>query len=48
MVLIGAGTNNYEISLLDLSTYNVEVLLTVDDKKNKEGIIASLPTVPSF
>jgi hypothetical protein len=48
MVLVGAGTNNYELSLLNLSTYDVEILLTVDDKKNKESVIASLPTVPSF
>jgi hypothetical protein len=48
MVLVSSGGSNFEVSLLNLYTSEVEVLLTVDDKKNKDSIISSLPTVPSF
>ncbi len=43
MALISSGASNYELSLLNLATSDVEILLTVDDRKNKENIISSLP-----
>eukprot|EP00347_Sterkiella_histriomuscorum_P000291 403376447 len=48
MMLISAGSNNYEVSLLNLDTSDVEILLTVDDKKNKENIVQTLPQIPSY
>ena len=39
MMLISSGTSNYEISLLNLETSEVDILLSVDDKKNKEGVV---------
>lgn len=48
MALIAAGTNNYEVSLVNLQTSDVEVLLTVDDSKNKDNFAATIPVVPSY
>lgn len=48
LVLISAGSQNYELSLVNLETATVEVLLTVDDRKNKDNILSSLPSVPSY
>lgn len=48
MILVASGTSNYEVSLLNLDTSDVDVLLTVDDSKNRENVSASIPTVPSF
>jgi len=39
MLLVGAGTANYELSLLNLTTSDVEILMTVDDKKSKDNFI---------
>jgi hypothetical protein len=33
---------------LNLETSSVEVLLSVDDRKNKESILGGVPQVPSF
>lgn len=43
MMLISAGSANYEVSLLNLETSNVEVLLSVDDRKTKENLAQGLP-----
>jgi len=43
MMLVSAGSQNYEVSLLNLETSNVEVLLTVDDRKTKENLSQGLP-----
>lgn len=43
LLLISSGTTNYQVSLLNLATQDVEILLTVDDKRNKEGVLGSLP-----
>lgn len=50
LILISSGGANYELSLLNLETNSVEVLLTVDDRKNfkDSSYAAGLPTVPSF
>jgi hypothetical protein len=48
LALISTGSSNYEVSLLNLETSTVEVLLTVDDKANKESYISALPVVPSY
>ena len=48
MMLISTGSANYEVSLLNLETSSVEVLLTADDKQSKESFLGALPTVPSF
>jgi hypothetical protein len=48
MMLVSTGSANYELSLLNLETSSVEVLLTVDDKQSKESYLGGLPTVPSF
>jgi hypothetical protein len=48
MILISSGGANYELSLLNLETNTVEVLLTVDDRKNKDSYAAGLPSVPSY
>ena len=34
MALVSSGTSNYEVSLLNLETSDVEILLSVDDKKS--------------
>ncbi len=43
MMLISAGSANYEVSLLNLETSNVEVLLTVDDRKTKDNVALGIP-----
>ncbi len=48
MMLISAGSANYEVSLLNLETSNVEVLLTVDDRKTKDNLALGIPQVPSY
>ena len=48
MALISAGSQSYEVSLVNLATSDVEVLLAVDDRKNKDSLLGSLPSVPSF
>ncbi len=48
MLLVSTGSANYELSLLNLETSSVEVLLTVDDRQSKESFLNGLPTVPSF
>jgi len=48
MLLVSTGSSNYELSLLNLETSSVEVLLTVDDRQSKESFLNGLPTVPSF
>ena len=48
MALISSGSSNYEVSLLNLATSDVEVLLTVDDSKNRENVGGSIPSVPSY
>lgn len=48
LALISAGSLNYELSLLNLETCSLEVLLTVDDRKDRDQIVAGLPPVPSF
>ena len=48
MALISAGSQNYEVSLVNLANSDVEVLLSVDDRKNKDNLLGSLPAVPSF
>ena len=37
LALIGTGTAGYELSLVNLATSDVEVLMTVDDRKNKDS-----------
>jgi len=48
MALVSAGSQNYEVSLLNLATGDVEVLLTVDDKKNRDNFLQGLPQIPSY
>lgn len=48
LALVSSGASNYEVCLVNLETSAVEVLLTVDDRKNKESFLSGLPTVPSF
>ena len=48
MVLVGTGGSNYEVSLLNLDSGAVEVLMTVDDRQSKESFIGGLPVVPSY
>lgn len=48
MALVSAGSQNYEVSLLNLATGDVEVLLTVDDKRNRDNCLQGLPQIPSF
>jgi hypothetical protein len=48
LVLVSAGGSNYELSLVNLETCTVEVLLSVDDRKNKESVLSGIPTVPSY
>ena len=47
-MLISSGSSNYEVSLLNLETSSVEVLLSVDDRRNKDSILSGLPVIPSF
>ena len=37
MALVASGGAGYELSLLNLETGNVEILMTVDDRKSKLG-----------
>jgi len=48
LMLVSAGSANYELSLLNLETSSVEVLLTVDERKTKESVLGGIPTVPSY
>jgi hypothetical protein len=48
MMLISAGTQNYELSLLNLATSDVEILMTVDDRKSKDNLMQGIPQVPSY
>lgn len=48
LMLVSAGTSNYEVSLLNLATSDVEILLTVDDRKTKDNLTQLLPSVPSY
>lgn len=52
MALIAAGSPNYELSLLDLETGNLEILIQVSEAMNKDGTVADLPDTcietPSF
>jgi hypothetical protein len=43
MVLVAAGSTNFELSLLNLETGAVDVLMTVDDRKDRESAVATLP-----
>lgn len=43
LLLIASGSSNYELSLFNMATQDIEILLTVDDKQNKEGVLSSLP-----
>ena len=48
LLLVSTGNAQYELSLLNLETSAVEVLMTVDDRSSRESIVGGLPTVPSF
>lgn len=48
LVLVSTGNFNYEVSLVNLETSTVDVLLSVDDRLNRENFSGGLPTVPSF
>lgn len=56
MALVAAGGPTYELSLLNLETGNVEILMTVDDRKSSPASdaqggasgLASSVTLPSF
>lgn len=43
LVLISAGSKNYELSLVNLETSSVEILFTVDDRKNKDSFLEGIP-----
>jgi|LauGreDrversion4_2_1035121.scaffolds.fasta_scaffold560419_2 hypothetical protein len=48
MLIVSTGAANYEVSLLNLETGSVEVLLAVDDRQTKDNFLGGLPSVPSF
>ena len=56
MVLVGAGGPTYELSLLNLETGNIEILMAVDEGKSSQGSdvqanasgLASSVTLPSY
>jgi hypothetical protein len=48
LLLVATGNSQYELSLVNLETASVEVLLTVDDRASKESLVSGLPTVPSY
>lgn len=48
LALVAAGTSGYELSLVNLETSQVEVLMTVDDRKDRDSIVAGLPAVPQY
>jgi hypothetical protein len=48
MVLVSTGNNNYELSLINLETSTVDVLLSVDDRLNRENFSGGIPAVPSY
>lgn len=48
LALIASGTSGYELSLVNLETSQVEVLMTVDDKRDRDNIVGSLPQIPSY
>jgi hypothetical protein len=48
LLLVSTGNASYELSLLNLETSGVEILMTIDDRASKESIVSGLPSVPSF
>jgi hypothetical protein len=56
MALVAAGGPTYELSLLNLETGNIEILMAVDEGKGSQGSdaqanasgLASSVTLPSF
>jgi hypothetical protein len=48
MILVSTGSANYEVSLLNLESATVDVLLSVDDRVTRDSVSGGLPTVPSF
>jgi hypothetical protein len=48
MLLVATGNSQFELSLFNLETSAVEVLMTIDDRLSKESIVSGLPNVPSF
>ena len=46
LALIASGSSNYELSLVNLFTGDVEALLTVDDSRNKDNINSFTPIIP--
>ncbi len=48
MVLVSTGNSNYEVNLVNLDTSSVDILLSIDDRINKDNILGGLPSVPSF